>query len=256
MRCLQYEESDVVKAMTVPANVIIVTDIINKYLRQKDALVAFRDDLDDYLLNVVKFPTTTETVKVDGKDVVERNEKPGQYLDRLVAALVKGEFTHPKLPVSGADPKAKEASVYKALQAIADTLGDTDSNGKPVTVDPTTKAESAPRFSYILDISRPERVSKPKTPPDYAIEGATQIINNKAESKWAEKFKTGFKDAKGIQIDPIVHEPFNVVALKGATAEVVESTRKANILALAWAIAAKEQQVREKTKTEKLAEFN
>lgn len=256
IRCLQYEEADITKALTVPANLVIVTDIINKYLRQKDALVDFRDDLITTLTDVIKFPMLVETVKEDGKDVTVPAEKPGEYLDRMVVALVKGEFTHPKFPVSGADNKAKEASVYSALQAIADTLGDVDEKGAAVARDPKSGRLLAPGFAYKLDIARPERKpGKAKTPPDYAVEAAQNIINNKSEAKWAEKFTKGFVDANKVTIDPISFESFVTVPKPGATAQEVEACRALNITNLAWAIAEKEAQVREKTKAKKLAEF-
>lgn len=261
VRIFQYEEADVTKALKdSPKNLEIVTDIINKYLRQKDALVAARDDLDTYLTDVVKFPTLTKTEKVDGKDVTTRDEKPGEYLDRLVAALIKGEFSHKEFKVEGADNAAKEKSIYKSLQAIVDKLGEVDKDQKKIEVDEkgNQKNPAQVRYAYLLDISRPERVSKPKTPPEYAIQGATQIINGGAErvKAWIEKFAKGFKDPKGIQIDPITHAAFDVQAPKGATAEEAEKVKQSNITALAWAIAEKEAQVREKTKTQTLAEFN
>lgn len=256
VRVMQYEEADVKKLLETPANLIVLTDILNKYLRQKDALVDARADLDTLLLEDVKFPTLKTTVKEEGKDVEVRNEKPGQYLDRLCDALVKGTFSHARLPVTGTEPKAKESSVYNALQAIMDTLGDVTTDGTAIKRDEKTGRLTAPGYAYRLDITRPERTSKPKTPPDYALEGATQIITKGSEAKWAEKFAKGFTDANGVVIDPIVHEPFNVKAEKGATAEAVEAVKQKNIVALAWAIASKEQQVREKTKSKKLAEFN
>jgi len=256
VRVQQYEESEIKKLLDTPANLVIVADIVNKYLRQKDALVDARYDLDTLLLEDIKFPTIMETVKEDGKDVSVRKEKPGEYLDRLVVALVKGEFTHPKLPVTGTDPKSKEASVYTALQALMDTLGDTDAAGNAIKRDEKTGRLTAPGFAYRLDIARPERTSKPKNPPEYAVTGATQIIAKGSEGKWKAKFATGFTDANGVVIDPIVHEAFDVKAPKGATTEEVEKIKASNITALAWAIAAKEQQVREKTKSKTLAEFN
>jgi hypothetical protein len=253
---MQYEESEIKKALEVPANLVLLTDMCNKYLRQKDALVDARNDLDTMLVEDIKFPTLTEVVKEDGKDVTVRAEKPGQYLNRLVDALVKGTFSHPKLPVTGTDPKAKEASVYTALQALMDTLGDVTTDGTAIKRDEKTGRLTAPGYAYRLDMARPERVSKPKTPPDYALEGATQIITKGSESKWKEKFAKGFTDANGVVIDPIAHEAFDVKPAKGATVEETEKVKQSNILALAWAITAKEQQVREKTKSKTLAEFN
>lgn len=256
VRVLQYEDSDVKKALETPANLAIVTDIINKYLRQKDALVDFRDDLLSVLTQDIGFKMLTTTTKVDGKDVTVPDEKPGEYLDRLVASLISGEFSHAKLPVSGADNKSKETSIYNAFQALADLLGDVDAKNVEVKRDEKTGRLLTPGFAYKLDIARPERKSaKPKTPPDYAIEGATSIINNGSEAKWAEKFTKGFTDAQGVKIDPIAFQPFDVKPAKGADAATVEATRQSNILALAWAIAEKESQVREKTKAKKLAEF-
>lgn len=255
VRVLQYEDADVKKVLENPTNLTIVTDIINKYLRQKDALVEFRDDLVTLLTDDIGFKMLTETVKENGKDVTVPAEKPGEYLDRLVVALIDGTFTHAKLPVSGADKAAKEKSVYNAFQALADTLGDVDAKGAPIPVDATTKKRTAPGFAYKLDIARPERTSKPKTPPDYAIEGATSIINNGSEKKWAEKFTKGFTDAQGVIIDPIAFQPFDVKPAKGADAAATEAVRQQNIINLAWAIAEKEAQVREKTKAKKLAEF-
>lgn len=256
VRVQQYEEAEVKKLLDTPNNLVIVTDIVNKYLRQKDALVDARNDLDTLLLEDIKFPTLTEKVKEDGKEVEVRKEKPGQYIDRLVEALIKGTFNHPKLPVTGTDPKSKEASIYNALQALMDTLGDVDTAGAAIKRDDKTGRLTAPGYAYRLDIARPERTSKPKNPPEYAVVGATQIIAKGSESKWAEKFAKGFTDANGVAIDPIVHEAFNVKPAKGASVEEVEKIKQSNITALAWAIAAKEQQVREKTKSKTLAEFN
>lgn len=256
IRVLQYEDADVRKLLEVPANLTLVTDIINKYCRQKDALVEFRDDLTVALIEDIKFPMEMETVKVDGKDVKQPAETPGEHLIRFISALIKGEFVHPKFPVTGADNNAKEASVYAALQTFADTMGDTDIKGVAIPRDEKTGRLTAPGYSYRLDIARPERKpGKAKTPPDYAIEGATSIINNGSEAKWAEKFTKGFKDAQGVTIDPIAFQPFDTKAPKGADAAAVEAVRQTNITNLAWAIAEKEAQVREKTKAKKMLEF-
>jgi hypothetical protein len=251
-RVLQYEDAEIAKIAKLvsnPEQLTALTDIINKYCRQKDALVDGRDDLLTALQQDLSFKLKTKVVKEDGEDVEVPAEKPAQYLERFVTAVMKGEFKHARFKVdAAANDEQKEAAVYTALQTLADECGDTDAEGKSIGRDEKTGRLLTKGFAYRLDITRPERkASKPKTPPKYAIEGATSIINAKNEKVWLDRFTKGYTDPNGIVIDTISYLPFDSKAPADSKPEDVERVRNTNITNLAYAIVAKVEQVRAKT---------
>lgn len=249
-RVTMWEDREVKEMLSDPAKLTIVTDAMNKYYRQKDALVDGRFDLVSALQKATGVGFLMKTVKVDGKDTSVPDETEGEYLARLY----KEATTDPesvfasKLKVTGQSVEQREASLDQILQRFADACGDTTSDGKPVARDAKTGELTGPGYSYKLDMTRPERkAGKPKTPPQYAIEGATNIINNHAEAKWIDRWTKGYKNSLGIVIDPIAFEPFNVQPPKNAKPEEVEAVRQQNITNLAWAIADDKGQVLAKT---------
>lgn len=238
----QYEDADVKALCSVPGELALVTDAINKYLRQKTALVQSRTDISDKI-GALGFPRKVKTVMVDDEPVETPDETEAKYIGRFIAALVAGEFKHKA--VKAAAPEQREVEAYAVLQSLADLCGDTDDDGKPKETPPC----------YVLDIHTPERVSKPKTPTKKAIENATNIINNKSEKKWIERFTKGYNSPTGGPIPPIPFKEFTTVAPKGATAEEVEAVRQQNITHLAWAIMGVEEAARRNQEAEKAKEF-
>lgn len=206
IRVEQYEPADIATAIKDPKNLGFVTDIVNKYLRQKSALVEGRDQLSTLIVEKLKFAPKLDKVKkvVDGKEEIIESwaETEGELIARFRAAVRKGEFKVEGWPTDEAGFEAK-------LQELADQCGDTDDQGKSLY--------TPPRFK--LDITVPERVKKDKNPPKYAVEAATNIIKNGSQAKWVATFKK----------ESVAFEDFSV---KGDDA--------GNLRRLAWAIKARE----------------
>jgi len=219
-----------------------VVEAVNKYLRQKSALVAGRDDLAGLIEETYAFKPILKTIKKDGKDVEVWDETEGKYIERFIASVVSGKFTAKGLTLTGNDEQ-KEAAIYAELQKLADKCGDVDKDGKPLS-------EPA---AYVLDIRTPERSSKPKKLPQYAIDGATNIINNKAEAKWVKRWTEGYTNSNSVKIDPLSFDSFVAKAPANATPEQVETVRQQNIKNLAAAIVADREQVLAKTAKQEYA---
>lgn len=237
-RVKQYEDADIAKLTQDPKWLAFITNACNKYERQKDALVRARSDISKLIIKA-GFVRKATTATVDGKEVTTFDWTEGKHISNFIEALITGTLAHPK--VTAKNEEQREAEAYNVLQALADQCGEVHEDGEKKG----QLKESPP--CYVLDLSTPERVSKPKTPSKRAVEGATNIINKGNEAKWIERFAKGYTNANGIVIDPIVHEPFNVKPAKNATPEEVEKVRQSNITALAWAITEDMEQVREKT---------
>jgi hypothetical protein len=242
-RIAQYEDSDIVTALKDPAKVTMVTDVINKYLRQKDALVDGRKQLVALIETTTSFARKMTTVVVDGKPTEAPDETDGPYFQRFLTAATAGNVKEVKVNPA-LNEEQREAEVYSWLQKLADKCGDVDQAGAEVKWnDDNTPGANA--YAFKLDMTRPPKApGKPKTPPKYAMDGATNIINNKSEAGWIKKFAEGFTAKTGEKIVPIKHESFTTSVPTGATPEQAESIRKANIAALAWAITDVEDQKR------------
>lgn len=191
--------------------------VINNYLHQKDGLVQGRADLALWLEVVAKFPWLTKQVtkKIDGKDVAvtEYLETEGKYIERFVTAATDGTVKVVGLTLTGTNAEQNEAVVWAFLQSVVD---------KPtkITVTEGGKPTEVTLFDLKNDIKAPVHVAKAKTPPQYALEAAGNIIKNGTQSKWATTFKK-----EGVDF-----EDFSVAD------DVAGNTTR-----LAWAIQAREQ---------------
>ncbi len=137
----------------------VIVDVINKYLRQKGALVDARDVFIEKLEKETGFKPVTRVDKRtrDGKEesVTVWDETEGEYLGRFRSAILKAEFRHPKYP-------AEKDALENALQALADTCGD----------------EGTTPPAFVLDIRVPERVRKAKELPKWAQQAVESIYSD------------------------------------------------------------------------------
>lgn len=246
-RVMEYDEADV-SALVTAGKIAEITIAINADRRQKVALVEFRAELSDRIgagreataaegttpaqpaITGLGFAIKTTTVKKDGADVTVPDETEGDHIKRFIAALVDGTFTHPLIVISSGDAKAKEASAYVALQAIADQCGDEKTpDGLPC---------------YTLNIDRPVRTGgSGNLVPKWALEGATKILAGPNVESWVAKFTNGFTSPEGIVIDPIAFSSFTADGTDEAT---VAQNRKN----LAKALVEYDKQKRAKTASE------
>lgn len=240
-RVMEYDEADVA-ALVAAGKIAEITVAINADRRQKVALVEFRAELSERIGNGraataelpaitgLGFAIKTTTVKKDNEDVTIPDETEGDHIKRFIAALVDGSFTHQSITISSGDAKAKEASAYVALQAIADQCGDEKTpDGLPC---------------YTLNIDRPVRTGGGgNLLPKWALEAATKILAGPNVDAWVAKFTNGFTSPEGIVIDPIVFSPFNTPG----TDEVTIAANKKN---LARALVDYDKQKRAKTASE------
>lgn len=241
-----YETAEIVELVKDPKKLALVTNVVNMYLGQKDVLVWGRGDLVHAMQIKTSLPRATKKETNDeGVERVVFAETEAQYKERFVAEAVKGNVKEVKVdPAQDAD--AREKAVYAFLQNLANQCGDFDEKGNPV---PRDKDDwlTAPAFAYKLDVTRPEKSSKPKTAPKYALEGASNIIDKGGEKSvkaWIEKLSKGFTAKTGEKITPIAFAPFDTKPAAGATPEAVEAIRQTNLNNLAMAIVDVEEQKR------------
>ena len=189
LRVLEYESVDELEADAKKVGAALA--FANKYLREKCALVEGRDKFTTVLAERAQFPMLTKTVtRKNSKGEEDSSEVPAEtevkFTNRFRAACVAGE-------VDGWPQD--ESGIEIALQKIADEIG-----------------------PFKGDATKPERVSKAKTPPQYATAGATQIMDNQNQAKWVKTFTE-----EGIEFE-----------------DFQTGNREADITALAWAIKARE----------------
>lgn len=246
-RVMEYDEADV-SALVTAGKIAEITIAINADRRQKVALVEFRAELSDRIgagrEATAAEGTTPAQPAIIGlgfkravKDTVIKNGESieiliteGDHIAAFVAALTAGTFTHPSIVISSGDAKAKEASAYVALQAIADQCGDEKTpDGLPC---------------YTLNIDRPVRTGgSGNLVPKWALEGATKILAGPNVESWVAKFTNGFTSPEGIVIDPIAFSSFTAAGTDEAT---VSQNRKN----LAKALVEYDKQKRAKTASE------
>jgi hypothetical protein len=192
-----------------------IVDLINKYGRQKDSLPNSKDWFIETLESLGFKQARADGKPATGEDG-EKLESDSKMLDRFVASVVKGTFTVPGFTVTGADDKAKTASVWEYLQGLVDKHGD-----------------------FTMDLNASSRVGGAKKVPVHCIEAAKRVIANGAKSvaKWKKNFEGGF-DFDGVQIGSIPFAPFDTAIPAGAKEEDAAAIRKANETNLARAIAA------------------
>lgn len=177
---------------TTPEDVVV--GVLNKYARQKDCLVDFRD----WLWTTIKARTgwtgyKTEQVKQGDKMVTVEAEPEQKSINRFVAQLVDGSFTHKDFNLTGiTNEEQREAAVWAVFQAWTDAASKTidkyNDKGDLVGTEPLPAGQLS---RWQVDISIPERKSKPKTPPEYATKNA--------ESVWSDTDKTGKPKAKSLK---------------------------------------------------------
>lgn len=192
--------------------------VANSYMHQKGPLVTGRSDLAQFLTDVVKFPrkTVQVTETVDNKPVVKTVTDPKDteavYIGRFIADVAANRFTTTVLKASGKEPKEREDSLWNSIQELVE---------KPYELKVTTgdKTEIVKLFDLKNSIKAPIRTQKPKAPPAYALDAATNIITNKNEKKWTKTFTD-----EGVPFEPFV----------------VPDDVDGNKVRLAWAIQARE----------------
>jgi hypothetical protein len=227
-RVMEYEDADIV-ALVQSGRTAEITIATNADRRQKVALVEFRSDLSEKIASL-GFPLKVTTVTKDGQAVEVPDETEGEHIGRFIDSLVAGTFTHESITISSGDEKAKTASAYVALQALADTCGDQKTpDGFPC---------------YVLDVARPVRAAGAgNLVPKWALEAATKILAGTNVAAWKSKFASGFTSPEGIAIDPIVAAPFDAPGTD-------EATVTANRKNLAKALQEYDKQKRAKTASE------
>ena len=201
-----------------------ITSVVNNYIHQKDGLVQGRDDLVTYVEGVIKFPRSYKKVTVGtGTDAKVKNvpadehKTEAKYLEAFVTAVVEKKFTVTGVTLTGTNDEQNEAIMWTFLQTIVDKVYEGDS-----TI--LGKTEKVRLFDLKNDIKAPERASKAKSLPEYALAGAASILAGPNVKKWVTTFAS-----KGI-----VHDPFDI-PVKG-TPDEQAATKKANVEALARAI--------------------
>lgn len=243
VRVKEYEDADVL-ALVQANKVSELTTAINADRRQKVALVDFRSDLSAHIGkgspedNIIGlgFNRLTTTVKKDGVDVEQFDETEGEHIKRFIAALVGGHFTPSGFTLPSGDDKVKETAAYAFLQTLADKCGDSkDDDGNPC---------------YVLDVTREPRTGGGGALPKWALEAAQSIINNKSEHTWKANFTNGFTNKRGVEIDPIPFEPFDVTTPHHASAEEKSAVVEGNKKRLARALVAYDKQEKAKTANE------
>lgn len=238
-RVKQYEDTDIQTLSKDPAKLRLVTNAINLYVRQKDCLVRGRTALLALIVEKAKYVRPTDKITVDGKEETEFRNTEGEDIKAFINGLSKGTITN--AAVTAPDEETRETQALAYLQTLANLCGEQDKDGKPL--------ENPPCF--VVDLSEAEkRESKPKKLPVYALEGATNIINNKSEKKWLDRFTKGYTNSAGIVLPAISFEPFTIAAPKDAKPEETQAIREKNIQNLGWALVQDDANVRERTKKE------
>lgn len=234
VRVREYEDADIAK-LVQDGKLGEITTAVNADRRQKVALVDFRADLSDKII-ACGFARKTEPVTKDGKTEEVFAETEGDHIKRFTAALAGNTFQPNGFTLPTGDEKVKDDAAYAFLQKMAFTCGDkTDEEGNPC---------------YELDINRPARTASGRgILPKWAMDAATNIINNGSEQKWIGNFTNGYTSASGILIDPIVFESFTQNG--GTTPEEKASVLDRNRKNLAAAIVS----VRRQEETKRAPEF-
>lgn len=173
---IEYNPADGVKGILADGcTEARIVDIVNNYLHQKAGLVQGRDELATYIESVLGFKMKTKTVTkgtgTDAKTVVVPDETEQKFLDRFVEALVKGEFTHPSITVTGNNAEQREAQVLAAVQRIV------DKPYKLVTKEGDKEVETV-LFDLVNDAKAPERKPGVVKIPQYASKAAANIISD------------------------------------------------------------------------------
>jgi hypothetical protein len=218
---IEFEDSDILGFIQDPTKVTRVTDCVNADRRQKVALVEGRSDLSEKI-DTLGFTRKTKQVTKDGETVTVPAETEGEHIDRFTASLADGSFTTPGFNKPSGDAKTAQKAAEAFLQSIADTCGDkVDAEGKPC---------------YVLDITKAIRKPGTGLVPKWAMAGATQIITNGSQQKWAEKFTTGYTSGSGVAIDPIAFENFQVVPAHHLPPDEKQAVLHRNTINLAKAL--------------------
>lgn len=230
------------KGTKLPANATpesIIVGVCNKYSRQKDALVDYRD----WLWTTIKARTQwtgfkTEKVKQGDKEVTVEAEPEQKNINRFVAQLVDGTFSHKEFNLAGiTNEEQREAAVWSVLQAWTDAAAKTqDKVNDKGEVTGTEPLPTGRLSRWAVDLSVPERKSKPKTPPEYATKAA--------ESIFADVDKNGAP--KKTKLATRLEHWFSEFTKKGIVFDDFRTGEpEAQKVALAWAVKANEDFERE-----------
>lgn len=213
-------------------------DVLNKYGRQKDSLVNAREFLSLVVADAVSykdgdkeypgynFPILDRKTKkpITGDAKKDDPETESDHLNRFVKAVVTGALTVKGFTVTGKDDAEKTKSVWGLLQTVIDAHG-----------------------PFPFDLNESKRAGgKAKNPPKYATDAAVSIIGGGAKrvADWTKKFEEGYESGGYGRVEPIEFSPFNQVPPAGSTPEQIEALKQSNIINLAWAVAAVEEQKR------------
>lgn len=224
---IEFEDADVLLLVQDATKLTRITDCMNADRRQKKALVEARYDLasrigsgdEEAKITGLGFSRLMETVKKDGESVEVPAETEVEYFKRFKDALASGTFSPTNFTLPSGDASAKE----KAANAFLQTL--------------------AQERTYTLDLEETVRKSGAGgLVPKWALEGATNIINNGSQASWAAKFTNGYTSASGVAITPFEFSDFQVVPDANATADEKEAVLKKNKYALGKALVEQRRQ--------------
>lgn len=258
---VEFEDADTVVLVNDAGKVSRVTDCLNADRRQKIALVDARAWLsaligDGYTpegedtwpeIKGLGFSRAVIGQKGTGDEKVDILETEKTHIDRFVAALASGQFTPDGFTITGSTDEAKEASATAFLQSLANKCGDKEFEG---------------HRCFILNLDQAVRKAGGGLIPKGAMETAENIfkIEDKGKRKerlehWDSQFTNGYKSAKGVQIDPIVHDSFLEKVAKDSTPEQKEQHHQLMVRRLAKCIHQARTQERQKTEVSLKEEF-
>lgn len=197
--------------------------LANLYMRQKGSLVRGRRAIVAKLIELTQFgwdPAKKKTKTVEGKSVEYNSETEGEWMTRFKkAALQPGGPTIPGFTITD------EGTFEAAVISVSRQLG-----------------------PFLVSAKAAVREAKEKTPPEYALNGAKSIIANGSQQKWVDTFTKGDKLAGPVQFKSFVQTPQSgevaeAYDIAGASVTMLP-TEHANLINLAWAIKAREDDKR------------
>jgi hypothetical protein len=209
---VEFEDKDVLELVTDTTKLTRITDCMNADRRQKKALVEARFDLasrigagdEEAKIVGLGFARLMETVKKDGEEVQVPAETEVEFFKRFKDALASGHFTPEGFSLPSGDATVKETAANNFLQTLASER------------------------TYTLDLEETVRKGGTGLVPKWALDAAQNIINNKSEAKWKEKFTNGYTSASGVSITPFAFDDFSVVPDHHATPEAKQVVHETN----------------------------
>lgn len=215
---IEFEDADVLALVQDPTKLTRITDCMNADRRQKKALVEARFDLasrigagdTDAKIVGLGFARKMETVTKDGEAVEVPAETEVEYFKRFLDELAAGTATAEGFTLPSGDAATRDKAAKAFLQTLANER------------------------TYTLDLEETIRKGGGSNlVPKWAKEGATNIIANNSQEKWAERFTNGYTSAAGVSIAPFAFSDFSVVAPHHATPDEKQKVHEKNVLNLA-----------------------